>query len=87
MLQATNVPAQIKKVEAIEDFVYARNMMDKVAPLRAAYKTNNPVAVEAFILCTLALIEKTSASSPIIKPKNINWLPNIARNSEGLLTT
>ena len=36
ILVATKVPEHIKKVEAIEELVYARKTIESVAPLRAA---------------------------------------------------
>jgi hypothetical protein len=35
MLHTTKVPAQIKNVEAMEELVYARKIIESVAPLRA----------------------------------------------------
>ena len=53
MLQATKVPAQIKKVEAMEVPVKRRSIIESVAPFNAAYSKNKPVAVDDFILLTL----------------------------------
>jgi hypothetical protein len=47
MLHTVKVAAQIKKVEAMDDAVYARKITDNVTPFKPAYNKKSPVAVDA----------------------------------------
>jgi hypothetical protein len=62
-----NVPAVVKKVEAMLSIVYARNMNDIVTPLRIAYAANIKPAVIDDMEFILALSHKTN---PISAPKS-----------------
>jgi hypothetical protein len=77
MLQEIKVAEHMKKVVVIDELVYTRNIDDNVAPFKAAKSMKRDVAVEAAIFPILALIKKTRANSPIIKPKNTSLFPNI----------
>ena len=48
---APNVPAVIKKVEAIEAPVYKMNMAESVNPFKAEYNRNKPIARFEDIFC------------------------------------
>ena len=87
MLQAAKVPAHMKNVAVMDVMVNLIRTAERVAPFNAAKITNREVAVDAFILLTLALMVNTRANSPIISPKNTIGFPNINRSRVSLLAT
>ena len=87
MLITAKVPAVIKNVEAMDDWVYAIKMHDMVTPIRTEYKANRMVAVVIESVLILADRNHTIANWAMMIPKKLSLLEKMILNSSSELAT
>src|SRR5687767_3089181 len=70
-----NVPAVIKKVEAIDSDVYTKNIPESVKPFTNEYRMNIMMAVLALMRWIAPARLPTAINCKMISPKNVMRLP------------
>ena len=81
MLITAKVPAEIKNVEAMDDFVYARKIHDMVTPISTEYTANRMVAVLNESVLIRDVRNHTKANWAMMIPKKLILLEKIILSS------